>query len=61
MENQNKNRGQDRDRVGGGQDWEINYMTQKFNVSAEKVKEAVEKVGNSREEVESYLSKRSGL
>lgn len=62
MANQNekdRGRGQDRDRVAAGQEWEVNYMTQKFNVTAEQVREAVEKVGNSRNKIEEFLASRN--
>ena len=54
-DDKNKTGGQDRGRVAGGQDWEISYMTQKFNVSKEQVEQAINAVGNSREKVEEYL------
>jgi len=62
MENKKeKDRGlsQDRQRVAGGQEWELDYMTKKFNVSADMVKQAVEAVGNSRDKVEEYLSSKN--
>jgi hypothetical protein len=52
-----KRSGQDRTRVSGGQDWEVSYMTQKYNVSKQQVEEAVKAVGNSREKVEEYLQR----
>ena len=56
-DDKSKRGGQDRTRVAGGQDWEMSYMTQKFNVSKEQVEQAVKAVGNSRERVEEYLRK----
>jgi hypothetical protein len=50
--------GRDRDRVAGNEDYEVNYLAQKLNVSTEEVRRAIEKVGNNREKVEEYL--RSG-
>lgn len=45
----------DRQRVAGGEEYEVNYLAQKLNVSADEVKKAIEQVGNSREKVEEYL------
>jgi hypothetical protein len=50
--------GRDRNRVAGNEDYEVNHLSEKFNVSAEEVRKAIEKVGNSREKIEEYL--RSG-
>lgn len=47
--------GRDRERVAGNEDYEVNYLAQKLNVSAEEVKRAIQQVGNSREKVEEYL------
>jgi hypothetical protein len=52
--------GRDRSRVASGEKWEVNYMTQKYNVSKEEVEKAVQAVGNSREKVEQYLKKNKG-
>lgn len=47
--------GRDRERVAGSEEYEVSYLAEKLNVSAEEVKRAIEKVGNSREKVEEYL------
>jgi hypothetical protein len=47
--------GRDRSRVAGDEEYEIQYIAEKFNVSAEEVRRLIEKVGNSREEIERYL------
>jgi len=47
--------GRDRGRVAGNEEYELNYLAQKLNVSVDEVRQAVEKVGNSREKVEEYL------
>lgn len=52
-----KGRSQDRAKVAGGQDYEINYEKDKLHVSGEKVKEAVKSEGNSRKNVEKKLKK----
>lgn len=53
----NRGRSQDRSKVAGGQQHEVNYEKEKMNVSAKEVKEAVKKVGNQREKVEKNLGK----
>lgn len=47
--------GRDRERVAGDEDYEVNYLAQKLNVSADEVRKAIQQVGNSREKVEEYL------
>lgn len=47
-----KGRAQDRAKVAGGQQYEVNYEARKLNVSADKVKKAVKSAGNSRKKVE---------
>ena len=57
MDNKQSNRGrnQDRAKVAGGQDYEVNYEKRKMNVSADEVKKAVKEEGNSRKKVEKKL------
>jgi hypothetical protein len=50
-----RGRNQDRARVAGGQDYEVNYESKKTRKSAGAVKKAVKKVGNSRKLVEKAL------
>ncbi len=59
-DNTNKRGKQDRLRVASDENWEIRYMMGKFNVSQQKVEEAIKAVGNSREKVEEYLGKSKG-
>lgn len=47
--------GRDRNRVSGSEDYELQHLAEKLNVSTEEVRRAIEKVGNSREKVEEYL------
>jgi predicted DNA-binding protein YlxM (UPF0122 family) len=47
--------GRDRERVAGNEDYEVSYLAEKLNVSAEEVRNAIKQVGNSREKVEEYL------
>ncbi|HYO21406.1 MAG TPA: DUF3606 domain-containing protein [Flavisolibacter sp.] len=48
--------GRDRERVAGNEEYEVSYLAEKLNVSAEEVRNAIEKVGNNREKLEEYLS-----
>ena len=59
MDNKQSNRGrnQDRAKVAGEQDYEVNYEKRKMNVSADEVKKTIKEEGNSRKEVEKKLKK----
>ncbi|MGR9186413.1 DUF3606 domain-containing protein [Rhizobium leguminosarum] len=57
MANTSRGRAQDRARVAGGQDHEVQYEAEKERVSKLKVRETVKKVGNSRKKVEANLEK----
>jgi hypothetical protein len=50
---------QDRNRVAANQDWEIDYMVTKFNVTRQEIREAIKEVGNDRDAVEEYFRKKS--
>ena len=50
-----KKGGQDRTHINTGQDHEVRYWSQKFGVSADRLKAAVKKVGNSPDAVEKEL------
>ena len=52
-----RGRAQDRRSVAGGQQHETAYEAQKTGASAEDVKRAVKKVGNSRAKVERELNR----
>ncbi|RYF84586.1 MAG: DUF3606 domain-containing protein [Chitinophagaceae bacterium] len=54
-DNKNLRDGRDRERVAGNEEYEVSYLAEKLNVSAEEVRKAIEKVGNSREKLEEYL------
>lgn len=47
--------GRDRGRVAENEAYEINYLAQKLNVSADEVRRAIERVGNDREKIEEHL------
>ena len=50
---------QDRSRVAGNEDYELSYLAEKLNTSAEEVKAAIAAVGNDREKIEQYLKEKS--
>ncbi|MBC9883863.1 DUF3606 domain-containing protein [Bradyrhizobium sp. INPA01-394B] len=52
-----RGRKQDRSRVAGGQDYEVQYEARKTGRSASPVKKAVRKVGNTRKKVEKRLGR----
>lgn len=53
-----KNRGpQDRSRVNVEQDYELKYWTEKMGVSAQQLRDAVQKVGTSADAVARHLGK----
>ncbi|WP_454804570.1 DUF3606 domain-containing protein [Mucilaginibacter phyllosphaerae] len=47
----------DRDRINVNEDYELQYWSEKFNVSREILKDAVKAVGTSVKEVQEYLNK----
>ena len=47
----------DRNLINTSEDYEVQYWSQKFKVSAEELKEAVKAVGNSADAVGKYLNK----
>lgn len=55
MDDKNKRGPQDRARINVNEDYELQYWTEKFGVSSEKLRQAVEKVGVSANAVEQYL------
>jgi predicted DNA-binding protein YlxM (UPF0122 family) len=54
-DNKNTRDGRDRSRVSGSEDYELQHIAEKLNVSREEVRRAIEQVGNSREKIEEYL------
>lgn len=52
-----RGRKQDRTRVAGRQDYEVQYEAKKTGKSASAVKKAVKKVGNARKRVEKRLGR----
>jgi hypothetical protein len=58
MANTSRGRAQDRERVAGGQDYEVRYEAKKQGVSADAVKKAIKSAGNCRKNVEADISRR---
>ena len=54
-DDKNMQDGRDRSRVSGSEEYELQYLAEKLNVSTEEVRRAIEQVGNSREKLEEYL------
>lgn len=54
-DDKNNRGGQDRSRINTNEDYELDYWTDKFGVSRDKIREAVKAVGNSADAVEEYL------
>ena len=54
-DDKNMQDGRDRSRVSGSEEYELQYLAEKLNVSTEEVRRAIEQVGNSREKIEEYL------
>ena len=50
--------GQDRTRINTNEDYELRYWSEKFNVSEEDLKEAVDEAGTYVEDVQEYFRKR---
>ncbi|TDH28064.1 DUF3606 domain-containing protein [Segetibacter sp. 3557_3] len=57
MAKSSNGRSQDRAKVAGGQEHEVNYAKDKLNTSKDAVKGAIKKVGNSRKKVEAEVKK----
>jgi hypothetical protein len=53
-----RGRSQDRRKVAAGQEYEVNYESEKTGSSPKQVKRAVKSAGNSRKSVERKLSKK---
>jgi Protein of unknown function (DUF3606). len=45
----------DRSRVSGSEEYELQYLAEKLNVSTEEIRNAIEKVGNNRESIEKFI------
>jgi hypothetical protein len=58
MDNKDKIGSPDRDRISLGEDHEVRYWTERFNVTKEQLKAAVDAVGDRAEQVKEYLNKK---
>jgi hypothetical protein len=47
--------GRDRSRVSGSEEYELQFLAEKLNVSTDEIRKAIKQVGNSREKIEEYL------
>lgn len=56
-DDKNKNNVRDRSRVSGDEEYELDYLAEKFHISRDLVRRAVEAVGIDREKIEAYLDK----
>ncbi|TKC65013.1 DUF3606 domain-containing protein [Pedobacter hiemivivus] len=57
-DDKNKQDARDRNQVAGNEDYEVQYMADKLNMSKERIKEAINAVGNDRQKIEEYLSQK---
>jgi hypothetical protein len=57
MDDKNKTGVSDRRRINVNQDYELRDWSEKFGVSPDELKRAVEAVGTSAEDVEKFLKK----
>ena len=57
MAKSSRGRSQDRSKVAGGQDYELEYEKQKTGSSKKQIKSAIKAVGNQRQQVEKKLQK----
>ncbi len=58
-DNKNIRDGRDRSQIDANDNDELSYVQEKLGVTREQVQDAIAAVGNSREKVEEYLSKKS--
>jgi hypothetical protein len=59
MAKSSRGRSQDRKKVAGGQDYEVQYEKEKTGASSEQIKKAIKSEGNQRSNVEQKLKKKS--
>jgi hypothetical protein len=57
MDDKNKRGPQDASKVNVNEDYELRYWTNRFNISEERLREAVKEVGPSVSAIEEYLKK----
>ena len=54
-DNKNQKDARDRNQVAVGESYEVDYIAKELGVSRQEVEAAIEKVGNSREQISKYL------
>jgi hypothetical protein len=59
-DDKNKSGGQDRQRINVHQDYELRDWARSLNTTPERIKEAVQAVGDRAEKVREYLSEKPG-
>jgi len=59
MDDKTKTGGQDRKRINTSEDYEVQYWSEKFGVSADQLREAVKAAGNDADAVQEYLNGRN--
>lgn len=47
--------GRDRSRVSGSEEYELQFLAEKLNVSTDEIRKAIKQVGTNREKIEEYL------
>lgn len=57
VDDKTKRRPQDSTRISLSEDWEVDYWTERFGVTRDRLREAVQQVGNSTDAVGRYLAK----
>lgn len=57
-DNKNKKDARDRNKVAGGEPYEIDYLVRELGVSRQDVEAAIDAVGNDREKIKKYLKKK---
>lgn len=55
-----RGREEDRERIATDQEWEMEYMRNKFHVTDVDIRNAIAAVGNNRKRVEEYLREQHG-
>ena len=58
MDDKSKSHGQDRERINVHQDYELRDWAKSMNTTPERIKEAVQAVGDRADKVREYLSER---
>ena len=57
VDDKTKRRPQDSSRISLSEDWEVDYWTERFGVSRDRLRAAVQEVGNGADAVGRYLAR----